>query len=303
MQSVSAKRQIRVKPDGLSRLKFQFIVLAGIQRRAVFDNAEFSVKLVGQERVADLREVDSDLVLPSGQRPGLHERVSVESLKDAEFCQSRTRIKCVRLAAHQRAAVIGNLTDRQFDPSLVRINDSMHDRQIRLGNSSLLELLSQSPVRVELLRNNHGTAGLPVDAMDDSWPEQSGKRGLPVEVMLQSVDQRVRQKFPAGMGDLSRWFTEADEPRIFVQNLHGKRFGNRRPVRRGNQPDSHGVIVSDAISERHRFVVDRDAARPDQSLHGKGRVVPKVFLQKRIDPPPAQDKITNEFAPRRAAIR
>ena len=154
------------------------------------------VELVGQDRVADVREVDADLVRAAGLRLAPDQREIAEPFDD--------------LVERHRglAAVLGGadghlLADRRMEPDrpldviAVALRGPVDQRQVLLVDLPQLELETQPAMGQLVLDDDEQAGRVAVEPVDDPRPMLAGQGRERVVVELERVDQGARASSPS----------------------------------------------------------------------------------------------------------
>ena len=124
---------------GLGRIARPPAESFGLDHVAQRDAVAPRVELVGQDRMADVGEMDADLVGPAGLRLAPHQGEAAEPLDD--FVERHRRLAAVRGGADGHLLADGRMeADRLLDVVAVALRDAVDQRQIFLVDLAQLEL-------------------------------------------------------------------------------------------------------------------------------------------------------------------
>ena len=133
------------------------------QRQAV----AAGVELVGHDRMADVREVDADLVGAAGLRLAPDQREAAEPLDD--LVERHRGLAAVLRRADRHLLADGRVeADRPLDVVAVALRDAVDQRQVFLVDLALLELQRQPAVGQVVLDDDQQAGGVAVEAVDDA---------------------------------------------------------------------------------------------------------------------------------------
>lgn len=183
------------------------------------DHSENAVKLVIDNREADLGEMHSDLVQSTCVRLCRNQRVGLESLHDLKIGSRRARFAGVGFGAHQDRVITGQYPDGKFDRTLIVRDASLDQSAVGLHDRSVLKLQRQSTVALVVFADDKHAAGIQIDAMDEARSQDSWGGRLSVEVKLKTVGECVAVVIAHRVSDLSGLLIQDDHPWILIQNV------------------------------------------------------------------------------------
>ncbi len=256
--------------------------LPGVQKMAL-EAAAPAIDRIAGERVAEVLEVDADLVRAAGLRPALDE---VQAVAGREHAVVRHRLTAFAgevdghfLAVRPVAADCG------VDGAAAASQRALDDGEVDLFDRAVGELPRERLVRGVVLRNRETAAGFLVQPVHDARPLHAADAGEVLAMVQQSLHERAGGIARAGVHDEAGGLVHHEQVGVFVQDrerdvlrLH---FGLRRG--RGNV---HRDLV--AFPQRLRAAgggaVAPDLAGFDQGLHARAREFRHAGREEAVEP-------------------
>jgi hypothetical protein len=112
------------------------IVVISVERQKL---AMRQIKLIADQRMSQVGEVDSDLMVPTRERPATDQRGLGESLQDFIPGFSGLLIQRFTATGHQHMSRRRSPTNRRVDQTRILINSPLNQSDIRLGNATILK--------------------------------------------------------------------------------------------------------------------------------------------------------------------
>ena len=136
------------------------------------DMARATVGRIADQRVAEMREMHTDLMRAAGFEPALKKARKrpfgiAEALKDTVV---RSRVFSAAAQDRHALAVERIAPDVAFDHAFVQSRRAPHDGMIGALDGVMLELAGQTVHRAIILRGDEKAAGILVETMHDSRP-------------------------------------------------------------------------------------------------------------------------------------
>ena len=117
--------------------------------------------------------------------------------------------------------------DRLLDVITVALGHAVDECQVFFLDAAELELKSQLVMDALVLGDDQEAGRVAIEPVDDSGPVFAGKRGKPIEVELERVDQRAPPVSPRRMGDHSGRLVDDRQMLVVVDDLDRQVFGLR----------------------------------------------------------------------------
>ena len=147
----------------------------GAEQVAQGEPVAAGVGLVGEDRVADVGQVDADLVGPARLRLAAHQGEAPEPLD--HLVEGHRLLAAVLGAADRHLLAVGRVeADRPLDVVAVALGDARHQRQVFLVDRPLLELGGELAVGQVVLGDEQQARGVAVEPVDDPRPVLAGRR-------------------------------------------------------------------------------------------------------------------------------
>ncbi len=192
---------------------------------AARDPRPAAIEPIAQHRKADVGQVQTDLMRPSGLGQHLEGRKTVESL---DHFVKRLRLAAVGTPATDRHlfAVRGMRSDRQVDQIAIAIGHPHHDRKILFLGRPLLELFGQPHVGGIGLGHHQHAAGVAIQPMHDARPRRAASRTQILEMKRQRTGQRPLPMPFGRMDHHARRLIDRRDFRILEQDVERDILGH-----------------------------------------------------------------------------
>ncbi len=157
------------------------------------------IRLVGQDRVADVGEVDADLVGPPGPGLAADEGEASEAFED--FVEGGCLLAAVVEGSDGDLLAVGRVeAEGLLDVVGVARGGPVDQGEVFLADRPGFELAGELAVGPVVLGDDQEARGVAVEPVDDPRPVLAADGGERVEVELEGVDQRPG---PVPLGRLS----------------------------------------------------------------------------------------------------
>ncbi len=183
-----------------------------------------SVQTVANDGMADVREMNSDLVGTAGSDSHLEKAEFFELFEDPIVGQRGTA--GAELGGHAGAAhgIAGN---GRGDPGLRLFHSTMHQSQVDFLHAAVVELGGERAMGWVGAGDHKHAAGVAVEAVDDAGAQVAvdgrqplpGGRGSVSEVVEEGVDERAARVSGACVDNHSGGFVYDDHVGVFIQNF------------------------------------------------------------------------------------
>ncbi len=235
-----------------------------VQGRALDERGGAPVDSVSQHRVADVGEVDPDLVGAPGQKANLKEAVSPGQRETAEL---RDRLPPPGDHCHPLAAP-GIAPDWRFDPGRPLRHLSDDDRQVEAMHAAPLQLLAEVPMRDIVAGHDEETRGVPVEPVDNTRALSSPNGRPALAPRQEPVDERASGMPGTRMNDQPGGFVEHHQVLILIDHVQSYGLWGQHGGRRGWKLP--GQVIPDVKARagaRDGGPVEAHMALGDQPLH------------------------------------
>ena len=194
--------------------------------------AAAAVELVAEDGVADVGQVDADLVGAAGAGQGTDQRIADETL---DCFENRDRRPGVRVFAANRFlfAVRRVVADRFVDDVPVAIGHAQHDGQIFLFHFARFELGGERVVGLVVFGDDDHAARFAIEPMDDAGPRRAAAAAECAEVVGECAGECA---FPMALGrvnDHAGPLVDDDDRFVLVENRE-RNVLRRWPFARGS---------------------------------------------------------------------
>jgi hypothetical protein len=240
-----------------------------------------SVDSVADEWVANVLEMDADLVGTAGMETAFDESRAVEAFDDL-VCGPRF----ARVSAFGRGhtfAMGWMARDADLDFAAFIRHFTTNDPAINLGDAAFFKLRGEVQVRFVCFRDDDATARIHIEAMDNSGSRDAGDAAeLAFAMMQQGVDERAAVMASRGMDDQARRFVDRDDVFIFVKDIQRDLFRLRA---RGNwfgPRNLDGVAGVWRVSRFYSSSVYENGAVFDHALQNAARGLRQLRFQKDV---------------------
>ncbi len=229
------------------------------------DGGSAAIQTVAENGSAGVRQVDSDLMRPSGLRLCVQQRDAAVSLGDFEKCYGGSGGGVV-FADRHLFPLVGMRTDRAIDQVAIAIGRWGDRCPVVLLDRPMFELLGELRVCEVVLGDQYDAAGIAIQSVDDarSVPAAGGAELL--EVVGQRGGQGSSPMTFGGVHHHPSGLVDCDEVIVFVQDAQRDRLGDEVVRRFGDDP--RGDEMSEFEFERRSGwgIVDLDCAGDDLFL-------------------------------------
>lgn len=208
--------------------------VSGVQKRAVksvdggsqadaFDRVDFAsvVSRVGDDRVIDVRQVDSDLVSAPGFDFDIQQSEFFQPLGDS--VKRRSVPPNARWANSHSDAVARISANWCFYTAFVGFQHSINQSRVNFANLARLKLFSQMQMSVVGFGYDNQAGRADVQAMNYARARTAAStwklQGLLLKVINQGVGQSAGSDACAGMRDHSGGFVNNNDFVVFVNNV------------------------------------------------------------------------------------
>ena len=212
--------------------------LAGQLREALPHPA---VHRVPQDGVAQVGQVDPDLVGPAGLQAALQMGVAGEALQHRPVGDG----PLARHVVHRHALPVGLVPgDGQVHGACVLLEAPHRHRLILPVEGVVLELVGQGQVGRVVLGGDEQAAGVPVDAVDDARADDPvDPRQAPAAVVEQGVDQGAVGVAGGGVDHQAHGLVDHDDILVLEDHVQGDVLGDGLQGHRVG--DDHGDLIPD----------------------------------------------------------
>jgi hypothetical protein len=157
------------------------------EKVAESERASARIRLIGEDRMADVGQVDADLVGPTGLRLTANQGVAVEAFEHLVERHGFLASVLDRSDGHF-LAVDWVHPERLLDEVAVSGRHPVNQGEIFLADRPLLELFGQELVSLVVLGDDQEARGVAVEPMNDPRAVVAADRGKRVEMKLEGVD-------------------------------------------------------------------------------------------------------------------
>ena len=197
-----------------------------------------AVHRVAQHRVPDIGHVNADLMGAAGFQAALDVGVARITLQHLPMGHRSAAIGC-----HGHPFPVSAVaSDGSIDSAGLLSEVAYHDGLIGASQRVVLELLGQAQVGHVVFRRDDETAGIPVDAVDDAWPQLAVDAGEGVAAGVeQGVDQGAVRVTGGGVYHHAHRFVDHDDILILIDHIQRDVLGQNLHRFRFRQLDGHGI--------------------------------------------------------------
>lgn len=235
----------------------------GMQRRPPNEGRAPTVDRVAEDRVANVGEVNANLMRPAGTQRDPQQGVTGRQLQAAEFGDRRASVGDDR----HPLPVLGIPADRRFDSCLGIWQLADRNRPVLATHASSLKLVCQIAMTLVVARDHHHAGGIPVESVDDprSLHATDGRPlGTPSQ---QAMHQRAGPMSGARMDHQPRRFVDHQEVFVLEEDAELHWFREKPGWDHGGQLPGEAVARPQPRAGTSRPLVQLDVAFLDQLLH------------------------------------
>ena len=192
-----------------------------------------SVNGIPAYRMPQRPHMHPDLMRPTGQNMNIQQRAPPVLRQCPPFCH---RLPAAGIHSHL-FPVLFIPVDRLLDPSGGLLHRPFHQRTVMLFNASLSQHPAERGLALIIARNNHQSAGVFIQPVDNARPQLSANSPKGFQMMQQSVDQCTVFMPRSRMNHHPPGLHHNRKICILIDNFKRQVLclGNRRPGRRNPQ--------------------------------------------------------------------
>jgi hypothetical protein len=241
-----------------------------------------AVDAVPGEGEAEVLKVDSDLVGPPSVKENLDQGCVAEPFEDAVAGARFAPFSW--LGNGHGAAARGMTADRSTDFAAWRGQIAAEDSVIDFFHGALAELIGKAEMRGIILRDDHATAGIFIETMDNPGTRIAGDAAqLPFAVMEQRINEGMLVVSRAGVHDEVRLFVDHEQIGIFIKDFERNLFGEQIELLRFRPVDSDDIARFGRVGGFNLPVVDLDIAGINEFLQGAAGRIRKERAEIRVE--------------------
>ena len=201
-----------------------------------------AVPVVTDDRVADRRQVDADLVGPARLEREGDERGRMGASVAPQHRVLRPSLAALGRDGHTGRRASGP-TDRGVDHTAVLTELTEDERDVATLDRPIGQLPGQRAVGQRGARHHEEAGRPPIEAMDDARPVRFAQPGIDQRLEVRIPGEQATGEGPpvtpgAGVDDETRRFVHHDEVGVCVDHRHGHvGFGAQRPLTLRRQVD------------------------------------------------------------------
>ena len=242
-----------------------------------------TINRIADHSMAEVFQVDADLVRPASFRLALHEGFAVAGFQHA--------IVRERLASplHNRhfLPVDGMATDGGFDFSVRHAGDSIDEGEISFFNTSRSELLGQGAVDLFRFGHHQTARGLLVEAVDDARTLGATHNFDPRTMVEKPVGKSALAVTRAGVHNEARRFVDHEQMFVFKKNPQWNFLrGEWRGGGLNGNFQNHGVPFAENERGFRGSAVHESASIANESLQPRSRKIRTSGTKETVEPLP-----------------
>ena len=252
------------------------------------------VGFVGEDGVADVGEVDADLVGAAGLGLAADESEAAESFED--LVEGDGFLAAFRDGADGHFFAVGGVeADAAFDVVGVSLGSAGDEGEVFLVDGALFELEGEVAVGLVVFGDQEEARGVAVQAVDDTGAVFAGDGGEGVVAKLEGVDQGAGPVALGGVDDHAGGFVDDGEGFVFVDDFEGDVFGDWGVVGELGEPDADDVVELDFVGGFDEEAVDLEGVGVDDFSHDASGIVGVAAGEVSVDSLTDHARLDREF--------
>jgi hypothetical protein len=252
------------------------------------------VKGVAEERMAEVLEVDADLMGAAGVEGTLDEGADAgELLEDAP---AGTGGASAAVEDGHFFSMDGMAADGILDGAAAWAGEVAADEgEVDLRHRPAGKLAGEMGVGEVVLCDDQAAAGVLVQAMDDAGALLAADGAEGAAMGQQGMDERMAGVASGGMDDEAGGLVEDEEVRVFVEDIERDILGLQEGGLGGGLGDSHESAVADGVAGFGGFSGEGDVALFDEGLEARAGEVRQHAGKESVQPISRGARINQEL--------